>query len=186
MAKASNFLFSDTFHVWISDDAVMGYIAVFGSGLLGAFLFQFFVEDKSFPSKYIKSWMFNFVCIVLQIFFSFWGLGHSLFYFILRLFIHSFCVTSIFWWPRSSSVGPQCIGSALEISSVSPLGGPSNGCTSAAYGWTIGYSFLVFMHLQATCHAIWKLTPKTEWELVHDVFDPIEKLPYQSYFICWI
>ncbi|THG22040.1 hypothetical protein TEA_019859 [Camellia sinensis var. sinensis] len=30
--------------------AVVGYIMVFGSGLLGGFLFQFFVEDTSFPS----------------------------------------------------------------------------------------------------------------------------------------
>ncbi|KAF5957628.1 hypothetical protein HYC85_004853 [Camellia sinensis] len=33
--------------------AVIGYIMVFGSGLLGAFLFQFFVEDTSFPRGWI-------------------------------------------------------------------------------------------------------------------------------------
>lgn len=32
-------------------DAVVAYIFVFGSGLLGGFLFQFFVQDTSFPSK---------------------------------------------------------------------------------------------------------------------------------------
>lgn len=31
---------------------VIGYICVFGTGLLGAFLFQSFVEDLSFPSKF--------------------------------------------------------------------------------------------------------------------------------------
>jgi hypothetical protein len=30
---------------------VVGYICVFGTGLLGGFLFQNFVEDTSFPSK---------------------------------------------------------------------------------------------------------------------------------------
>ncbi|PKI78008.1 hypothetical protein CRG98_001628 [Punica granatum] len=30
---------------------VVGYIVVFGTGLLGGFLFQFFVQDASFPSK---------------------------------------------------------------------------------------------------------------------------------------
>ncbi|GMP60528.1 hypothetical protein CsSME_00023355 [Camellia sinensis var. sinensis] len=30
--------------------AVVGYIMVFGSGILGGFLFQFFVEDTSFLS----------------------------------------------------------------------------------------------------------------------------------------
>ncbi|KAF5734705.1 ABC transporter A family member 7 [Tripterygium wilfordii] len=33
--------------------AVIGYIIVFGSGLLGGFLFQFFVEDASFPRGWI-------------------------------------------------------------------------------------------------------------------------------------
>ncbi|KAF7838432.1 ABC transporter A family member 7-like [Senna tora] len=32
---------------------VIGYIGVFGSGLLGGFLFQFFVEDTSFPRGWI-------------------------------------------------------------------------------------------------------------------------------------
>lgn len=31
--------------------AVVGYIYVFGSGLLGEFLLRFFVEDTGFPSK---------------------------------------------------------------------------------------------------------------------------------------
>jgi hypothetical protein len=31
--------------------AVIGYIYVFGSGLLGAFLFLFFIEDKNFSGK---------------------------------------------------------------------------------------------------------------------------------------
>ena len=31
--------------------AVVGYIFVFGTGLLGGFLFQFFIQDTSFPSK---------------------------------------------------------------------------------------------------------------------------------------
>lgn len=33
--------------------AVIGYICVFGTGLLGGFLFQFFVEDTSFPRGWI-------------------------------------------------------------------------------------------------------------------------------------
>ncbi|XP_059641413.1 ABC transporter A family member 7-like [Cornus florida] len=33
--------------------AVMGYIIVFGSGLLGGFLFQFFLQDTSFPRGWI-------------------------------------------------------------------------------------------------------------------------------------
>ncbi|XAR50077.1 Quaternary-amine-transporting ATPase [Bertholletia excelsa] len=33
--------------------AVIGYIMVFGSGLLGGFLFQFFVQDTSFPRGWI-------------------------------------------------------------------------------------------------------------------------------------
>ncbi|KAH7858115.1 hypothetical protein Vadar_020147 [Vaccinium darrowii] len=33
--------------------AVIGYILVFGTGLLGGFLFQFFVEDTSFPGGWI-------------------------------------------------------------------------------------------------------------------------------------
>lgn len=33
--------------------AVVGYICVFGTGLLGGFLFQFFVEDTSFPRGWI-------------------------------------------------------------------------------------------------------------------------------------
>lgn len=33
--------------------AVVGYICVFGSGLLGGFLFQFFVQDSSFPRGWI-------------------------------------------------------------------------------------------------------------------------------------
>ncbi|KAI3440614.1 ABC transporter domain-containing protein [Psidium guajava] len=33
--------------------AVVGYICVFGSGLLGGFLFQFFIQDKSFPRGWI-------------------------------------------------------------------------------------------------------------------------------------
>ncbi|KAH7550335.1 hypothetical protein JRO89_XS13G0173300 [Xanthoceras sorbifolium] len=32
--------------------AVVAYICVFGTGLLGGFLFQFFVQDLSFPSKF--------------------------------------------------------------------------------------------------------------------------------------
>lgn len=31
--------------------AVIAYIGVFGTGLLAGFLFQFFVQDTSFPSK---------------------------------------------------------------------------------------------------------------------------------------
>jgi len=30
---------------------VIAYIGVFGTGLLAGFLFQFFVQDTSFPSK---------------------------------------------------------------------------------------------------------------------------------------
>lgn len=33
--------------------AVVGYIYVFGSGLLGAFLLRFFVESTSFPSRFL-------------------------------------------------------------------------------------------------------------------------------------
>jgi hypothetical protein len=33
---------------------VVGYIYVFGSGLLGEFLLGFFVEDTSFPSKVLS------------------------------------------------------------------------------------------------------------------------------------
>lgn len=31
--------------------SVVGYIMVFGTGLLGGFLFQFFLQDSSFPRK---------------------------------------------------------------------------------------------------------------------------------------
>lgn len=31
---------------------VIGYIFVFGTGLLGAFLFEFFLKTTSFPSKW--------------------------------------------------------------------------------------------------------------------------------------
>jgi hypothetical protein len=34
--------------------AVVGYIYVFGSGLLGAFLLRFFVQDNGFPSKFLS------------------------------------------------------------------------------------------------------------------------------------
>jgi hypothetical protein len=34
--------------------AVVGYIYVFGSGLLGEFLLTFFVEDTGFPSKVLS------------------------------------------------------------------------------------------------------------------------------------
>lgn len=37
----------------VKTSAVVGYIFVFGSGLLGAFLFQFFVQDTSFPRAWI-------------------------------------------------------------------------------------------------------------------------------------
>ncbi|XP_058110844.1 ABC transporter A family member 7 [Magnolia sinica] len=43
----------------IKTATVLGYISVFGSGLLGAFLFQFFVEDTSFP----RGWL-----LVMEIF----------------------------------------------------------------------------------------------------------------------
>jgi hypothetical protein len=33
---------------------VVGYMYVFGSGLLGAFLLRFFVEDNGFPSKFLS------------------------------------------------------------------------------------------------------------------------------------
>ncbi|KAH7857513.1 hypothetical protein Vadar_013552 [Vaccinium darrowii] len=33
--------------------AVVGYIVVFGTGLLGGFLFQFFIEDTSFPGAWV-------------------------------------------------------------------------------------------------------------------------------------
>jgi len=33
---------------------VVGYMYVFGSGLLGAFLFLFFVENKTFPCKFLS------------------------------------------------------------------------------------------------------------------------------------
>lgn len=36
------------------DVSVIGYIYVFGSGLLGAFLLQPFIEDTSFSSKSIN------------------------------------------------------------------------------------------------------------------------------------
>lgn len=37
----------------VKTSAVVGYIFVFGSGLLGGFLFQFFVQDTSFPRAWI-------------------------------------------------------------------------------------------------------------------------------------
>ncbi|KAM3703643.1 hypothetical protein ACJW30_04G113300 [Castanea mollissima] len=37
----------------VKTSAVVGYIFVFGTGLLGAFLFQFFVQDTSFPRAWI-------------------------------------------------------------------------------------------------------------------------------------
>ncbi|CBI18325.3 unnamed protein product, partial [Vitis vinifera] len=36
----------------IKATTVVGYIYVFGTGLLGSFLFQFFVQDTTFPSKW--------------------------------------------------------------------------------------------------------------------------------------
>lgn len=41
--------------VWNLIIAVIGHICVFGSGLLGGYLFQFFVEDDSFPSEWLYS-----------------------------------------------------------------------------------------------------------------------------------
>ncbi|KAF3322076.1 ABC transporter A family member 7-like isoform X4 [Carex littledalei] len=43
-----------SFFSTVNTAAVIGYIYVFGSGLLGTFLLQFFVEDPSFPSKIIS------------------------------------------------------------------------------------------------------------------------------------
>lgn len=38
---------------------MVGYIYVFGSGLLGEFLLIFFVEDTKFPSKVISKLLFD-------------------------------------------------------------------------------------------------------------------------------
>lgn len=48
--------------------AVTAYIGVFGTGLLGGFLFQFFVQNTSFPSKLMVGesypfWIILLVCI---------------------------------------------------------------------------------------------------------------------------
>ncbi|XP_010242394.1 PREDICTED: ABC transporter A family member 7-like [Nelumbo nucifera] len=42
-----------TFFSKVKTAAVIGYICVFGTGLLGGFLFQFFVEDESFPRGWV-------------------------------------------------------------------------------------------------------------------------------------
>ncbi|EEC84433.1 hypothetical protein OsI_31047 [Oryza sativa Indica Group] len=38
---------------WLVIQPLIGYIYVFGSGLLGAFLFRFFVEDRTFPNGWL-------------------------------------------------------------------------------------------------------------------------------------
>ncbi|XP_062199155.1 ABC transporter A family member 7-like [Phragmites australis] len=45
--------FMSSFFSSVKTATVIGYMYVFGSGLLGAFLFRFFVEDKTFPYGWV-------------------------------------------------------------------------------------------------------------------------------------
>lgn len=49
-----NMLKKHIFFLFNVQIVVVSYIHIFGSGLLGAFLFQFLLEDVSFPSKILK------------------------------------------------------------------------------------------------------------------------------------
>uniref|UniRef100_A0A453FZM6 ABC-2 type transporter domain-containing protein n=1 Tax=Aegilops tauschii subsp. strangulata TaxID=200361 RepID=A0A453FZM6_AEGTS len=46
--------FASSFFSSVKIATVVGYIYVFGSGLLGGFLLHFFIEDTSFPSTFLS------------------------------------------------------------------------------------------------------------------------------------